>query len=356
MEGTVAPIPFSSMLRGWLGQQKQGRAWLATSSSRALLDRVHRAYVDGRHTAGLGSSFLAEWLWAGREESAAAVEGMVLVGQLRPGRAGADDAPRLPAPIGFRDVRVDRRGSRVGNPFKAGDSTQACLAYDLLMTLALMHACTEDTTLLAAGVDGAMPRAVAGTMERALLQSISSLVPVQLAHTAHTFSVAGLMAWLYAYARLVAGGQRLRLLCWCCDDGSCAQPGSSPCHARSLAVILMWMACHLNKGSPSEQRLDASEVTSYEPPVQVHTRLHPILGADSHPSLSMLDYYRSGVATSDQTSPNGGCPTPQCTDPRPGRLISNASHDGAASSAHMHSYVARSRRPARAGAHMRLPE
>ena len=303
MEGTAAPISFSSSLRVWLGKLEQGRAWLHAPSPLDLLDRVHRAYMDGLHTSGMGSSLLVRWLWAGREEAAASVDGLIVVGQLRRGRAGANDAPWSPAPLGYRDVRVDRRGSGVGNPFKAGDSSQACLAHDLLMTLALLHSCTEHTTILATGVEGAMSRAVSGTMEQTVLKSISALVSVQLAHTAHTFSFARLMAWLFTHAQLVAGGQRLRLLCWCCDDGSCAQPGSAPCHARSLAVILLWMAYHLNGDSPPDARSVASVGTSDEPFVQVHTRPHSILRCRLSPPA--LARWTLGFSPSTLT-PRGG--------------------------------------------------
>ena len=332
MEGTAAPISFSSSLRIWLGKLEQGRVWLDMTSSHGLLDRVYRAYADGVRRAGSGSLPLARWLWAGRDEALASITGLVIVGQLRKGRAGASDAPWLPAPLGYRDVRVDRRGSGVGNPFKAGDSTPACLAFDLLMTLALLQSCTEDTTTRAAGADGALSHAVAGTMERILLRRISARYLVCLAPTADAFSLARLSAWLHTHAQLVAGGQRLRLLCWCCDDASCARPGSIPCHARSLAVILLWMACHLNEGLLSEQRTAASESMTDDSSVQVPTCPTLYFGADSHPSLSMLAAWlhashilRRGVATPGQTSHMRGCPVPQGTAPRPGRLISNAS-------------------------------
>ena len=212
------------------------------------------------------------WLWGEHSGSAVADGHEVLIGLLRGGRAGEGDSPRLPAPLGYVDVRVDRRGSRVGNPFKAGDSSLACMAFDLLLTLVLLHACMEDVPLLADGGDATGLQTTAGSVERMLFQGITSLLPVQLASSADTFSSPQLLAWLYTHARLVARGQRLRLLCWCCDDGYCAQPGSTPCHARSIAALILWLAYHLNEGSTFESGIATPEEATSEPDNQVHTR------------------------------------------------------------------------------------
>ena len=272
MEGTDTPLSFHTQLRVWLGRLDHGRDWMGVASMDALVARVHRAFRSGVHTADMGGSPLNRWLWGEHGGSAVSDGHEVLIGLLRGGRAGEGDSPRLPAPLGYVDVRVDRRGSRVGNPFKAGDSSLACMAYDLLLTLVLLHACIEDVPLLADGGDAPGLQTTAGSVERMLFQGITSLLPVQLASSADTFSSPQLLAWLYTHARLVARGQRLRLLCWCCDDGYCAQPGSTPCHARSLAALILWLAYHLNEGSTFESCTATPEEATSELDNQVHTR------------------------------------------------------------------------------------
>jgi hypothetical protein len=176
-----------------------------------------------------------------------------------------------------------------------------------------------------------------GTVERTLLLGITSLLPVQLASSAETFSSPRLLAWLHTHAQMVVRGQRLRLLCWCCDDGYCARPGSSPCHARSLAALILWLAYHLNEGTSFESRAATLNVATLAIDHQVHTRcLTPRCRLSPQPWHAGL--LCCGVATSDQTSSQEGCPSPQRPVTRSGRLVSNANHDVTAHCAHMHLY------------------
>ena len=111
-----------------------------------------------------------------------------------------------------------------------------CLAFDLLTTLALLHGAANGTAHLTWPLDGSAPLPVAGRLERELSGSVPRLLPVQLARGAHDFSIATLLAWLFAHARLLAAGQRLRLLCWCCDETLAHRARPHKCHAQSLAT------------------------------------------------------------------------------------------------------------------------
>ena len=164
MEGTESPSLSLFNLDSWLRSSDRRVVWAGVSISTTLVDRVHRAFAGLASSMNVCGSPLTQWLWG--EDSAAeeASRDWVIVGQLRGTKSGA--VPRLLAPHGFHDVRVDRFLSRVGNPFKANVTSDACLAFDLLTTLALLHGAADGTAHLTWPPEDSAFLPIAGLLER----------------------------------------------------------------------------------------------------------------------------------------------------------------------------------------------
>ena len=154
MEGTESPSFSLFNLDSWLRSADRRVVWAGVSISTTLVDRVHRAFAGLASSMNVCGSPLTQWLWGKDSAAEGASRDWVIVGRLRGTKSGA--VPRLPAPHGFHDVRVDRFLSRVGNPFKASVTSDACLAFDLLTTLALLHDAANGTAHLIWPLDGCM--------------------------------------------------------------------------------------------------------------------------------------------------------------------------------------------------------
>ena len=313
MEGTESPSFSLFNLDSWLRSSDRRVVWAGVSISTTLVDRVHRAFAGLASSMNVCGSPLTQWLWG--EDSAAeeASRDWVIVGRLRGTGSGA--VPRLPAPHGFHDVRVDRF-SWVGNPFKASVTSDACLAFDLLTTLALLHGAADGTAHLTWPLEDSAFLPIAGLLERELLGGVRRLLPVRLASGPHDLSIATLLAWLFAHARLLASGQRLRLLCWCCDETLAHRAWPHKCHAQSLATTLLWLAWQLNGRPPDGLRMAAPSVMTGFPTIQVHAspsyhsgaHFLPRTGRSARQPPGLASTTAEGVVALGPASHCRGCP------------------------------------------------
>ena len=165
--------------------------------------------------------------------------GVVLVGRQR--RVGGVNQPSTRAPQGFRDVVVDRHASGVGNPFVGGSTAVLCRAYSLLLIVLLLM--DEGRSI----DDAVWWRLQAlpppeGAMELEMTRRIAAFFAVRVHPWGGCRSASFMAAWLWHHARMVAGGQCLRLLCWCCSQGVDQYVSQGSCHAVELAIALRWLA------------------------------------------------------------------------------------------------------------------
>jgi hypothetical protein len=165
---------------------------------------------------------------------------LVWIGKLH--RSGGNSCSTTRLPNGFLDVRVDRGGSLVGNPFVGGPRAQVCRAFDAWLIVAMM---LDDGNAWTDGdwtrVVNSMPEASAA--ERQLMLSIAQYYDVHLHPSYLHCSAMTLSTWVCHHARLSADGQRLRLLCCCLIVTSSSRPPIGlTCHAQSLAAAISWVA------------------------------------------------------------------------------------------------------------------
>ena len=189
---------------------------------------------------------VAPWVRAEREGVAEGTAtgqlfttGSVKISRLRWGSQGP--TPRHSAQDGYLEVRVDRHGSHVGNPFVGAPIERLCRAYDDLLVAVLTVPLQVDDGLREyedLRRDAFLGDALLTDFEKALLQTISEKHRVRV----HRQRVRPLVirAWLVYHAGLLARGQSLCLLCWC----TCGACELAPwlCHAQSLMGALLWFS------------------------------------------------------------------------------------------------------------------
>ena len=164
--------------------------------------------------------------------------GSVSIGRLRWGKQGP--AARQSVQDGFLEVRVDRHGSHVGNPFAGAPVHQLCRAYDDMLRAVLAAPLSVDDGLHSfEGLrqDKTYGQALLTTAEKTLLQKISEKHGVKV-HPQRVRPLA-VRDWLVHYASLLLQGRSLTLLCWCTHGGFLLPPLS--CHSQSLMGALLWV-------------------------------------------------------------------------------------------------------------------
>lgn len=183
---------------------------------------------------------------AGAAGGRAMVSGTIRIGKLQWGGKGPT-AVQLVSDVDFRDVRVDRHGSHVGNPFVGAATYRLCKAFDELLQAVLTTQLSIETGLHDYEVQRRRDVADAVELtdhEEQLLRTIADRHQVRV-HS-QTIRPLDLRAWLIYHASLVASGHSLRLLCWCiCED----HPSSQwRCHSQSLRGAILWLAStHLDE-------------------------------------------------------------------------------------------------------------
>jgi hypothetical protein len=165
--------------------------------------------------------------------------GSVSIGRLRWGKQGP--AARQLVQDGFLEVRVDRHGSHVGNPFCNAPAHQLCRAYDDMLRAVLVAPLVVDDGLHSfEGLrqDTLFGQALLSPFESELLQTIAERHDVRL-HNQRVRPLA-VRAWLIHHASLLLQGASLTLLCWCLHGGVSSSPWV--CHSQSLMGALLWVA------------------------------------------------------------------------------------------------------------------
>ena len=165
--------------------------------------------------------------------------GSVKIGRLRWGRQGP--TPRHSVQDDYIEVRVDRHGSHVGNPFVGAPIERLCRAYDDLLVAVLTVPLQVDDGLHDyedLRRDAFLGDALLTNFEKALLQTISEKHRVHI-HRQRIRPLA-IRSWLVYHAGLLTGGRSLCLLCWC-TCGSC-ELAPWLCHAQSLMGALLWFS------------------------------------------------------------------------------------------------------------------
>ena len=165
--------------------------------------------------------------------------GSVRIGRLRWGRQGP--AARHLVQDGSLEVRVDRHGSHVGNPFAGASVHQLCKAYDELLRAVLVAPLLVDDGLRefeALRHDTTFGLSLLSSFEKTLLQQIAEKHGVKI-HRQRVRPLA-VRDWLVYYALLVSQGVSLTLHCWCTHGDSSLPPWA--CHSQSLMGALLWVA------------------------------------------------------------------------------------------------------------------
>ena len=166
--------------------------------------------------------------------------GLVRVGRLNRGRQ--TPAVARVCDDGYISVRVDQRGSHVGDPFCSAPTARLCQAYnELLRTMLTVQIDIDESRRDFDGMskDTFPTEALLTPFEETLLHSISERHHVRV-HWQRVRPL-DLRAWLVHHAQLLLQGHHLQLDCWC----ACGALGSlAPwaCHAQLLAGALLWLA------------------------------------------------------------------------------------------------------------------
>ena len=184
--------------------------------------------------------------------------GSVQIGRLRWGMQGP--AARSLVQDGFLEVRVDRHGSHVGNPFAGASAHKLCLAYDDLLRAVLVAPLSVDDDLRdyeGLRHDTLFGQALLSPFEENLLTEIAERHGVHVHHRQRV-RPASVRAWLVYHASLLVQGTSLVLQCWCLHGGVCSTPWV--CHAQSLLGALLWVAVSARSELTSTPSLDRSQV------------------------------------------------------------------------------------------------
>ena len=165
--------------------------------------------------------------------------GSVRIGRLRWGKQGP--VARHSIQDGFVEVRVDRHGSHVGNPFAGAPVAQLCRAYDellraVLTTPLLIDECLHEYEGLRQ--DSSFGTALLTLFEEKLLQTIAEKHKVRVHE--QRFRPTAVRAWLVYHSSLIVQGKSLYLFCWCTHGGWHTPPWT--CHSQSLMGALLWVS------------------------------------------------------------------------------------------------------------------
>mmetsp|Transcript_64847 Transcript_64847/g.128211 ORF Transcript_64847/g.128211 Transcript_64847/m.128211 type:complete len:260 (+) Transcript_64847:186-965(+) len=171
--------------------------------------------------------------------------GSVRIGRLKMGKQGP--VSRHSVQDGYIEVRVDRHGSHVGNPFAGAPTAQLCRAYDELLLVVLtvplvVDECLHDYEGLEQ--DSSFGRALLTPYEKKLLQTIADKHGVKI-HQSQRVSPFAVRAWLVYHAMLLLRGISFYLFCWCVHGYSHTPPWA--CHSQSLMGALLWVAVTLRE-------------------------------------------------------------------------------------------------------------
>lgn len=230
-EGTGSPC------RQALGALLRAAGRLASGFQEVEFDSATRACLaacvsDGDQHEGLLGERVVPY---GASQTSVLGWGMLAVGRLR-WKMGVVE-PWWTADDGILDVRVDAMVAC--NPFR-GAAGSAGGAFHLWLIAAML---LDDGMAFRAGasaIHDVAPLAEAST-EMTVLRRIASHYDVSLRFSQPRTSSFSLCAWLWQYARLLSSGQRLRLLCWCCEHQDFRIDSTCQCHALILARTLHWL-------------------------------------------------------------------------------------------------------------------
>lgn len=182
------------------------------------------------------------WAADGSASSGLVGHGSIKIGRAGRGRQGP--FARHSVQDDYIDVRVDRHGSHVGNPFAGAPVERLCKAYDELLHAVLTTQLSVEEALYdyeGLRQDSSYGAAFLTPFEESLLKTIAAThhVPV---HRQRVRPLA-LRAWLVFHARLLQQGSSLCLWCCCIDDAALAAEWT--CHAQSLLGALLWLSVML---------------------------------------------------------------------------------------------------------------
>jgi hypothetical protein len=256
-KGAVPPTSFSRAdLAVWLLGQ-------SAPPSDGTLNTLN--HMPSGTTQNYQPSLALTWAADGSASSGMVGYGSIRIGRLHWGRQGPVARPSVQDD--YLEVRVDRHGSHVGNPFVRAPVERLCKAFDELLHAVLAVQLSVEEALLdyeALRQDTAYGAALLTPFEDALLHSISKKHGVSL-HSQRVRPLA-LRAWLVHHALLLQRGQSLSLFCWCMCDAALAREWS--CHAQSLLGALLWLSLTL-RAEPSlaqpcaDSELQSSQVLAY---------------------------------------------------------------------------------------------
>ena len=225
--GTVTPVSFLGQdLLPW--RTSEGfvcdRGDASSSAAMGASDDIQRRQAHGPSQTLNGRSDIS----------------LVRVGRLNRGR----QAPAVARVCddGYISVRVDRRGSHVGNPFCSAPTARLCQAYnELLRTMLTVQIDIDESRRDFDGMskDTFSTEALLTSFEETLLHSISEKHHVRV-HGQRVRPL-DLRAWLVHHAQLLPQGHNLQLHSGCaCGTLGLLAPWT--CHARLLAGALLWLA------------------------------------------------------------------------------------------------------------------
>ena len=232
IEGTEPPISFSrACVASWLLAQSHTRS---EGTLNTLFPMPSETTLNYR--------LALRWAANGAASSGLIGHGSIKIGRAHRGRQGP--FARRSVQDDYIDVRVDRHGSHVGNPFAGAPVHRLCQAYDeLLLAVLTVQLSVEEDLHDYEGLrqDSSYGAALLTPFEETLLKTISEKHQVPV-HRQRVRPLA-LRAWLVHHARLLQQGKSLCLWCCCTDDAALAPEWT--CHAQSLMGALLWVSITL---------------------------------------------------------------------------------------------------------------
>ena len=294
IEGTGAPISFSRTdVAVWLLAQSHvpSEGTLNTQNSMSMPSETTQNY-----------QLALRWETDGSASSGMIGHGSIKIGLLH----GASKAPSFRPSVQdeYIDVRVDRHGSHVGNPFAGAPVHRLCKAYDELLHSVLTTPLSVEEALHdyeGLRQDSSYGAALLTPFEDSLLKTISGTHQVPV-HRQRVRPLA-LRAWLVYHACLLQRGHSLRLWCCCIDDADLASEWA--CHAQLLLGALLWVSVTLRAEPLLAQpcvdaELRGSQVLAYLLEVPLLTSLScRAYSARAHfyPCSDWLEISVTGLAT-----------------------------------------------------------
>jgi hypothetical protein len=233
-KGTVSPSSFS---------RAEVASWLLAQSlvpSEGTLNTL--SSMPSETTLNYLSSLSLRWAADGSASNGLVGFGSIRIERLQWGKQGP--SARHSVQDDYLQVRVDRHGSHVGNPFAGAPVERLCKAYDeLLLAVLTTQLSVEEALHDYEGLrqDSSYGAALLSPLEEALLKTISEKHAVPL-HRQRVRPLA-LRAWLVHHARLLQQGQSLSLFCWCTCNAALAREWT--CHAQLLMGALLWLSLTL---------------------------------------------------------------------------------------------------------------